>query len=92
MANHESAKKAYRQSQKKQLINKTRKSRIKTLLKKVLDAINKNDIELMKSTFINFQSEIMKAAAKKVLKLNTASRKVSKISNLIKKTIVTTNS
>jgi small subunit ribosomal protein S20 len=87
MANHESANKAYRQSEKKYARNKSRKSKIKTLTKKVLDAINQKDVESAKSAFILVQSEIMKAVSKKVFKLNTASRKVSSLSNLIKNSV-----
>ena len=84
MANHESAKKDYRQSEKNYSINKSRKSKVKTLLKKVLEALNKSDIEAAKSSFILFQSEIMKAVSKNVFKANSASRKVSAISKKIK--------
>jgi small subunit ribosomal protein S20 len=84
MANHESAKKACRQSDKKRMINKNRKSKMKTLAKNVLSDINSLNLESAKQNFILFQSSIMKACSKKILKLNTASRKVSAISNLIK--------
>jgi small subunit ribosomal protein S20 len=88
MANHESAKKAYRQSEKKCLVNKSRKSKVKTLTKKVLDAISNKDADTMKSAFQLFQSEIMKAVSKKVYKKNNASRKVSNLSNLIKNSTI----
>ncbi len=84
MANHESAKKAYRQSEKKYAINKNRKSKVRTLIKKVLEAINQKDIEAAKGAFVVVQSEIMKAVSKKVFKLNNASRKISNLSKLIK--------
>ena len=84
MANHDSAKKAYKQSEKKRLINKSRKSKVKTLLKKILEDINKSNSESAENSFKLFQSEIMKAVSKKVLKANTASRKVSSISKLVK--------
>jgi small subunit ribosomal protein S20 len=84
MANHESAKKSYKQSEKKKLINKSRKSKVKTLLKKILEDVNKSDYEAAKQSFILYQSEIMKAVSKNVLKANTASRKVSSVSKLVK--------
>jgi small subunit ribosomal protein S20 len=84
MANHESAKKAYKQSEKKKLINKSRKSKVKTLFKKILEDVNKSDYESAKNSFTLFQSEIMKAVSKKLLKANTASRKVSSVSKLVK--------
>ena len=85
MANHESAKKACRQSEKKRMINKNRKSRVRTLSKKILADITSLNLDSAKKNFISFQSEIMKACSKKIMKLNTASRKVSSIANLIKK-------
>jgi small subunit ribosomal protein S20 len=84
MANHESAKKACRQSQNKRMINKNRKSKVRTLSKKVLSDISSSNLDAAKKNFILFQSEIMKACSKNIIKLNTASRKVSSLANLIK--------
>lgn len=85
MANHLSAKKAHRQNLKRNLINKSRLSRIKTYIKRVLTAIAGGTRKDVESTFIEAQSEIMKGVNKKVLKKNTASRKVSSIAQKIKK-------
>ncbi len=84
MANHSSAKKAARQNIKKALINKSRNSRIKTYIKKVLHAIDEGKSELAKTAFIAAQSEIMKGVSRKVIKLNTASRKISRLAQKIK--------
>lgn len=84
MANHTSAKKAIRQTIKKTLINKNRSSRIKTYIKKVLQAIGEGSLESAKSALIVAQSEIMKGVTKNIIKLNTASRKISRLSQKIK--------
>lgn len=84
MANHSSAKKALRQTVTKTLVNKNRTSRIKTYIKKVLQAVNSGAQEDAAKAFIDAQSEIMKGVTKKVLKLNTASRKISRLSKKIK--------
>ena len=84
MANHSSAKKALRQTIKKTLVNKNRTSRIKTYIKKVLQAVDSGVQEDAANALIAAQSEIMKGVTKKVLKLNTASRKISRLSKKIK--------
>ncbi|HJD57148.1 MULTISPECIES: 30S ribosomal protein S20 [Rickettsieae] len=84
MANHSSAKKAIRQTIKKTLINKNRASRIKTYLKKVLQEVASGSKESARLALIVAQSEIMKGVTKNIIKLNTASRKISKLSQKIK--------
>lgn len=85
MANHNSTKKSIRKNEKRTLINKSRVSRIRTFLKKVEKAITSGSIEDAKTTFRDAQSELMKGVSKGVVKLNSASRKVSRLSSKIKK-------
>ena len=84
MANHSSAKKALRQTIKKTLVNKSRISRIKTYIKKVQQAITAGSKQEAKEALIIAQSEIMRGVSKKVLKLNTASRKISRLAQKLK--------
>lgn len=84
MANHSSAKKAIRQTVKRTLINKNRTSRIRTYVKKVLEAVKSGAKEEASLAFVIAQSELMKGVGKNVIKLNTASRKVSQLANKIK--------
>lgn len=84
MANHSSAKKAIRQTAKKYLINKNRASRIKTYIKKVLQAVGSGSKESAQLALSDAQSQIMKGVTKKIIKLNTASRKISRLSQIIK--------
>ena len=83
MANHESAKKAYRRSLTRNKINNNRKSSIKTLGKKLSVLINNQHLEESQALFKSFQSLVMKGVTKKVFKFNTASRKVAKMSQSI---------
>ncbi|MFU7502254.1 MAG: 30S ribosomal protein S20 [Candidatus Tisiphia sp.] len=84
MANHSSAKKAIRQTIKKTLINKNRSSRIKTYIKKVLQEVISGSKESAKLALTVAQSKIMKGVTKNIIKLNTASRKISRLSQKIK--------
>jgi small subunit ribosomal protein S20 len=85
MANTKSAKKALRSSTKKNVVNSARKSRIRTFIRKVDDAIKANDDKKALEAFKALEPEIMRGVTKKVVKLNTASRKLSKLSSAIKK-------
>lgn len=84
MANHKSAKKSVRQIAKRTLINKSKMSEIKTSIKKLEAAIAQNDKKVAADLFIATQSLIMKGVTRNLLKKNTASRKVSKLSQKVK--------
>jgi small subunit ribosomal protein S20 len=84
MANHSSAKKAIRQTEKRNIINNSRKSRIKTFIKKVLSAISSGVLEDAKNSFIEAQSEIFKGVKARVIKKNCAARKVSSLAKKVK--------
>ena len=84
MANHKSAEKAIRQITKRTLNNKSRMSRIKTFIKKAEEAALGKDKTKAQSDFKTAQSEIMRGVSKGLLKLNTASRKISRLSAKIK--------
>lgn len=84
MANHASAKKACRQTETKTLINKSRMSRIRTFIKKVTNAIDSGKKEEASELFKATQSEIMRGVKTGLIKLNAASRKVSRLSQKIK--------
>ncbi len=86
MANHKSAEKAHKTSVIKAERNRSIKSRIKTFITKVEDSVaKKNPLTDIIQNFRIAESEIMKGVTKGVLKLNTASRRVSKLSRLVKK-------
>ncbi|CAL7963430.1 30S ribosomal protein S20 [Alphaproteobacteria bacterium] len=84
MANHESAVKAHRQSKKRALRNRNIKSKVKTFISKVEDLVKRQNLDIALPAFRAAESEIMKSVTKGILKLNTASRKVSRLAKKIK--------
>ena len=84
MANHNSAKKRIRRNDKFQLINKIRKTRVRTFIKKVESFIEKKDKQNAQLAFVEAQPEMHRSVTKGVFKRNTISRKLSRLSNKIK--------
>jgi small subunit ribosomal protein S20 len=85
MANTSAAKKALRSSAAKNKTNSARKSRIRSFIKKVDDAIKTGDQKKALEALKVLQPEFMRGVSKKVFKLNTVSRKLSRLSAMIKK-------
>ena len=85
MAHHKSAKKSIRQIEKNTAINKSRISRIRTFVTKVELAIETGDQTKAIAALHDAQVELMRGVTKGVLKLGTASRKVSRLSARVKK-------
>ena len=84
MANHISAKKSIRQIVARTEINRARKSRIKTFVKKVLEAIATGDNTNARKVLSQAQAEIMRGVTKGIFKKTTASRKVSRLAARVK--------
>ena len=84
MANSPSAKKRVRQIERRTLVNTARRSRIRTYLRKVEEAIASGDQDAAKSALQSAQPEIMRGVTKGVLHKNTASRKVSRLASRVK--------
>ncbi len=68
-----------RQNKKRQLRNKSAKSRIKTLSKSLEDAINANNRDLTHKLVVETTRALHKASSKGILHKNTSSRKVSSL-------------
>lgn len=85
MANKSAAKKAIRSDARKKTVNNARKSRIRTFIRKVEDQINANNKDEAVKAFKALEPELMRGVTKKIYKLNTASRKLSRIYARIKK-------
>lgn len=85
MANTKAAKKALRSSAAKNAINTARKNRIRTFIRKVDDAIKVGDEKKSREALKMLEPEIMRGVTKKVYKLNTAARKLTKLSAAIRK-------
>ncbi len=84
MANTKSAKKAARQAERRTLVNKSRRSRMRTFVRKVEEAIASGDRDAANVALREAQPEIMRSASKGILHKNTASRKISRLSARIK--------
>lgn len=84
MANTPSAKKAARKIARRTATNKARRSRIRTFLRKVEEAIASGDQTAANEALKAAQPEIMRAASKGVLHSNTASRKMSRLNARVK--------
>ncbi|ABS61624.1 ribosomal protein S20 [Parvibaculum lavamentivorans DS-1] len=84
MANTKSAKKAIRVIAKKTAVNKDRRSRMRTFVRKVEEALASGDKTAAQEALRAAQPEIMRAAQKGVIHKNTASRKVSRFTQRVK--------
>ena len=84
MANTPQAKKRARQLERRTAINKTRRSRIRTFLRKVEEAIESGDKEAATAAFRAAQPELMRGVTKGIFHKNTASRKVSRLASRVK--------
>ena len=84
MAQHESAKKRIRQSERRTRINRARISRVRTFLKKVEVALASGDKEAAKQALRVAQPEVMRGVTKRVIHRNKAARTISRLSARIK--------
>lgn len=80
MANTKSAKKAVRKIARKTEVNKARRSRMRTFVRSVEDAIAAGDQKAAQDALKQAQPEIMRAAQKRVVHKNAAARKISRLS------------
>ena len=77
MANSKSAKKRVLINERNRVRNQAVKTRVKTMIKKVLAAVEAKEVEAAKAALTVAFKELDKAVTKGVLKKNTASRKKS---------------
>lgn len=84
MANHLSSKKRIRRNARRAVINGNRMSRVRTFVKKAEAAIAAGDQAVAKESFRTAESEIMRAVSKGTMHMNTAARKVSRLSARVK--------
>jgi len=84
MANTKSAKKAIRQIARRTAVNKDRRSRMRSLVRKVEEAIAGGDSSAAGEALKVVQPVIMRAAQKGILHKNTASRKMSRLAHRVK--------
>lgn len=84
MANHASAKTRIRRNARRAVINTTRRSRIRSFLKKIDTAIESGDASAATDAFKQAQPELMRGVAKGIFRKQTVSRKLSRLSAKIK--------
>jgi len=84
MANTPSAKKATRKIARRTAVNKNRRSRVRTYVRKVEEALASGDKAAAAAALREAQPELMRAAGKGVMHRNTAARKVSRLSRRLK--------
>ena len=84
MANSPQAKKRVRQTARRTAVNQSRRSRIRTYLRKVEEAIASGDQNAAMEALKAAQPEIMRGAGKGIMHKNTASRKISRLNGRVK--------
>ena len=85
MATHKSAIKRQKQAEKKHEINKSIKSMLKTLAKKVEQAVEAKNADVAKEAMVKAMKAYDKAASQGILHKSTASRKISRLSTKVSK-------
>jgi len=85
MANNPGARKAIRKIEARTEVNRARRTRVRTYLRRFQEAITAADAGAAKTAFIEAQSELMRAVSKGVVHKNTGSRKVSRLAAQLKK-------
>ena len=84
MANTTSAKKAVRKMERRTLVNKARRTNMRSTLRKVEEAIASGEQQVAQDALKEAQPKIVRAANKGLLHKNTASRKVSRLAKRVK--------
>ena len=84
MANSPQAKKRARQNEARAAVNRTRRSRIRTYLRKVEEAIAAGDQTAAAEALKTAQPELMRGVTKGILHKNAAARKMSRLSHRVK--------
>jgi small subunit ribosomal protein S20 len=84
MANTAQSKKRARQTERRYAVNKARRSRIRTYLRKVEEAIASGDKDAAAAALRAAQPELMRGVTKGVVHKNTAARKISRLSSRVK--------
>ena len=84
MANTSSAKKAARKIAARTEVNKARRSRMRSFVRKFEEAVASGDKAAAAEAFKVVEPEIMRAATKGIVHKNTASRKVSRLAARLK--------
>lgn len=79
MANHKSAEKRIRQSERRRLRNKNARSRMRTVVKRFREAVEGGDAEDATARFRAAEREVRKAATRGLIPRTRAGRTVSRL-------------
>jgi small subunit ribosomal protein S20 len=85
MANTKSARKAARQIARRTVVNKVRRTRVRTALRKVEEAITAGDRTAAAAAMTEAEPAIIRAGQKGIVHRNAARRKVSRLAHRIAK-------
>ena len=83
MAHSKQARKRIRQTARQTIVNRGRRSRVRTYIRSVEEAIANGDKAAAEAALKSAEPEIMRGRRKGVLHLNTAARKVSQLSRRV---------
>ena len=84
MANTASAKKSVRKIERRTAVNRSRRSEMRTYVRRVEEAIASGDAAAAQQALNDAAPTIMRAAQKGIVHVNTASRKVSRLTKRVK--------
>jgi small subunit ribosomal protein S20 len=84
MANTKSAKKATRVIARRTEVNKARRSRVRTFLRKVEEALEAGNRDAAAAALTAAEPELMRASQKGIFHKNTASRKISRLASRVR--------
>jgi small subunit ribosomal protein S20 len=88
MANTASAKKAVRKITRRTAVNRSRRSQMRTFLKKVEEALVAGDGAAAKIALVNAEPVVMRAAQKGIVHKNTAARRISRLTKRVKSLVI----
>ena len=83
MANHPSALKRHRQSEKRRLRNRAVKTRLRHLVREVRTALASRDADAAAKSFVTAERALDKAVTKGVLHRNSAARRISRLAHAL---------
>jgi small subunit ribosomal protein S20 len=84
MANTTSAKKAVRKIERRTAVNRSRRTQMRTYVRKVEEALASGDASAAAAALNAAEPLVMRAAQKGILHKNTASRKISRLTVRVK--------
>ncbi|MBL4813335.1 MAG: 30S ribosomal protein S20 [Rhodobacteraceae bacterium] len=84
MANTPQSKKRARQNERRATVNKMRRTRVRTFVRKVEEAITAGDKDLAADALKAAQPELMRGVTKGIFHKNTIARKMSRLSSRVK--------